>query len=280
MTQMTGTIRLDRDVVLVEGAEAIDFVHGQVSQDVASLAVGESVLSFLLHPQGKVEALMRISRLGEDSLVLDLDAGQGTTMVESLGRFKLRTRVEFSTLDWSVTAVLGADSAAVADATGTELVVSSLLGAAAGSDLIGPDPALDGVPEMTRNDYEYARVRAGFPIMGVDINESSIPNESGILESAVSFTKGCYRGQELVERINSRGGNRRLLQSLATTEAPPVGSVLMSGSREVGSVTSSASGEPDLVLAYVRGDVDPGDQVTIVWIDDAGHTHSALTSKP
>lgn len=254
-----------RDVVLAEGPDAVEYLHGQLSQDVTDLAVGVSRLSFLLQPQGKVDALLRITRVGEDRFVLDTDAGHGETMVASLARFKLRTRIEFTPVAWSMLVVVGDDARSVAErATGVEVTADSLLGEV-GVDLLGPAPALDGVDELPADAYERLRIAAGFPRMGVDLDEGSIPNESGLVEQAVSFTKGCYRGQELVERIHARGGNRQLLRVVSAPADVPPGAVLRAGEREVGRVTSVAPGDPLLALAYVRGDVAADATITAEW---------------
>lgn len=262
---------LERDVVLAEGPEAATYLHSQVSQDVEDMVVGDSRLTFLLQPQGKIDALLRITRTGDETFVLDTDAGHGEAMTASLARFKLRTKVEFTPLEWGVSALVGDDASSAADgASGVEVVVSSLLGDEHGVDLLGPAPVLTGAAELSADDYERLRVEVGFPIMGVDIDEGAIPNESGLVDRAVSFTKGCYRGQELVERIHARGGNRQLLRVLVASDGVPVvGSTVRAGDRDVGRVTSVAGGDPVLAMAYVRGDVEQDEPLTVVH-DDAG----------
>lgn len=264
---------------MATGPEAASFLHGQVSQDVTNQDVGESRLSFLLQPQGKLDTVLRITRIGEESFVLDTDGGYGSVMTESLFRFKLRTRVEFEASDWSVLAVFGADSEEISLAQGSEIVVDGLFGDNTGVDLIGPNPRIEGAIELTAEQYERLRIQAGFPLMGLDLDTKSIPNETGLVERAVSFSKGCYRGQELVERIHSRGGNRKLLQRLDLGNAMPIpGAVIMDADRVVGTVTSVSFGEPTLALGYVRGDVDHAGGVTVVWDGDNGETHRAAAT--
>jgi folate-binding protein YgfZ len=261
MTSELFTRQLDRDVIIAKGPEAIFYLHSQLSQNIDDMVVGDSRLSFLLQPQGKVDALLRVSRTGEETLLLDTDAGFGESMVASLARFKLRTKVEFEPVDHQVVSVFG--EGAREACSGDVVVVDGLIPGSV--DLIGQTPVVAGATEMSVAELERRRVASAFPIMGIDIEEGAIPNESGLVERAVSFTKGCYRGQELVERIHARGGNRQLLQPLVVDREPGTGAVVRVGDRQVGSVTSVAAGEPVLAMAYVRGDVDPTDELTIVW---------------
>ena len=264
------TFELARDVVLATGEETIDYVHSQVSQNVDDMAIGESRLSFLLQPQGKVDALLRITRLGDSELVLDTDAGFGDAMTDSLARFKLRTKIEFESIDWRVLSVFGdVDGATI---VGAELVVPGLL--AGSQDALGVSPTVADADPMSAVDHERLRIAAAFPKIGVDLDEGSIPNESGLVDRAVSFTKGCYRGQELVERIHSRGGNRQLLQALDVEGLVVVGAKIVSGDREVGSVTSAVDG---LAMGYIRGNVDQAEPLEVVWSAAGSETRAAAT---
>lgn len=115
-----------------------------------------------------------------------------------------------------------------------------------------PDPA-----------EEAERIAAGVPRMGVDLDDSVIPQEAELEVDAVSFTKGCFVGQELVCRIDSRGHVNRFLRRLefAGGEAPSPGAVILAGDREVGSITSAAAGH---ALGFVRREVEPGTEVTVL----------------
>jgi folate-binding protein YgfZ len=119
------------------------------------------------------------------------------------------------------------------------------------------------VPVIGLDAYEVRRIEAGLPRMGAELTERTIPAEAGIVEASVSFTKGCYTGQELVARIDSRGGHvpRRLrgLVMPAGSALPEAGAEIEVGGRARGSVTSAAR-HPDghvVALAYVARDVDP-----------------------
>jgi folate-binding protein YgfZ len=114
------------------------------------------------------------------------------------------------------------------------------------------------------------RVEVGEPMMGRDVDESTIPQEAGPVDDAVDFTKGCYLGQELVARIDSRGHvNRRLCGVVVTTNVvPPEGAELMTGETAVGVLTSPAESlelRAPVALALVRREVDSDDPVVIRW---------------
>lgn len=203
-----------RDVVRVVGPEAETYLQGQLTQDVAAIAPGDSAWSFLLQPQGKVDALVRVTRVGADEFTLDVDAGSGPTVVARLQRFKLRTKADIA------------------------LVEEHAEGA-------GRDDA-----------SERARIERGWPAMGAELDERTIPGETGLVPETVSFTKGCYTGQELVARIDARGNNvpRHLRILRASSGVIEQGAAVVVDAREVGTVTSSVG---DVALAYVGRAVEP-----------------------
>ncbi|HUP84358.1 MAG TPA: glycine cleavage T C-terminal barrel domain-containing protein [Acidimicrobiales bacterium] len=252
----------------MSGPDAVTFLQGQVSQDVAALAIGSSAWSFVLQPQGKVDAWFRATRTADDELVLDVDGGFGDALVARLERFKLRTRADFERLDWRCLAVRGTPPSPRPPAferewsPGGALVLESGWGVA-GFDLLGPDPQPpDGVTGGTVEQYEALRIECGVPAMGRELTDRTIPAEAGVVDRSVSFTKGCYTGQELVARIDSRGGNvpRRLRGLVLDGDGLPAdGTPLTIEGEEVGTVTSAARSErldAAVALAYVKRDVD------------------------
>jgi folate-binding protein YgfZ len=248
-----------RDVVLVEGPEAAAYLHGQVSQDVQDLEVGASRWSFLLEPRGNVEAFLRMTRSGPETFVLDTTAGAGDVLAASLQRFKLRTKAAIAPVDWRMLAVRGDGAAEAARAaTGVELTVAVDWPGQRGVDLLGPDPRVDGVPVLGEAHWERLRVATGMPDVVADL-AGAIPNETELVDLAVSFSKGCYRGQELVERISSRGAQRLLLRRLRFDQEP--------GTRpgDDRSLTSLASvdGGGAVGLGYLRATVEPGTTVDV-----------------
>jgi folate-binding protein YgfZ len=251
-----------RDVLAVTGADAVSYLQSQLSQDITPLAFGDSAWSLLLEPTGKVGALVRVTRTGEAEMVVDVDAGYGEEVRSRLDRFRIRVKAEVALVSWRCIAVRGG-SGMPAPTDGTWMV-PGWWGTADAVDLLGPDPLGPGgieVGDAAR--LEAARVGAGWPAMGREITEQTIPAELGpLLDQAVSFTKGCYPGQELVERMDSRGASApRQLRRLRSEGAPlPDGAPVMVGGREVGRVTSAAGG---LALALVGRAVESGAEADV-----------------
>ena len=220
-----------RDVVQVAGSDAATFLQSQLSQDIRPLTVGESAWSFLLQPAGKIEVLLRIWRTGDDSFVLDTDAGFGEARVARLNRFKIRVKAEISELLWHCIALRG-DGAAEID---------GLASWGGGVDLLGEAPATPRDSEAgSAEDLLAARIDAVWPAMGSEIvSGQTIPGETGIVAVAVNFTKGCYPGQELVERMDSRGASApRSLQRVTVPAGTAVGDAYTIDGQSVGVVTS------------------------------------------
>ena len=253
-------VEIPRDVVRVTGPDAVSFLQGQVSQDVEGLARGASAWSFVLQPQGKVDAWFRITRVDDAELLLDVDGGFGEALVARLERFKLRTKADFELLaDWRCLAVRGGPGPGHAFAPGCGWPGVD------GYDLLGEAPdAPEGVARGTLAQYEALRIECGVPRMGSELTERTIPAEAGaaVIERSVSFTKGCYTGQELVARIDSRGGNvPRHLRGLVLDgdDVPEPGEPVVIEGTEVGVVTSAARSErldALVALAYIKRDVD------------------------
>jgi folate-binding protein YgfZ len=224
----------DRDALLVTGPDAESFLQGQLSQDVAAIPVGASAWSFVLQPQGKVDALVRVTHLDGDTWRLDVDAGWGDAVKARLERFKLRVKVEIE---------------------------------------VDEDPVEALYPD------EPARIEAGWPAMGTELTERTIPAETGLVDRAVSFTKGCFTGQELVARIDSRGGNvPRHLRGVRFPDdstPPAVGADVVVGDKTVGTITSVAGTR---ALAYIGRDVEPPVDATVRW--EGGATAARIETLP
>ncbi len=220
-----------RDVLQVVGPDAATFLQSQLSQDIRPLTVGQSAWSFLLQPTGKVDVLLRVWRDGDDSFVLDTDAGFGEVMVARLNRFKIRVKAEISTLSWNCIAVRGAGAAEVA----------GLASWSDGVDLLGESLSAPGAADAgSSGDLLAARIAATWPAMGSEIVPGeTIPSETGVIGVAVNFTKGCYPGQELVERMDSRGAAPpKLLQRITVAAGTAVGDPYTVEGATVGVITS------------------------------------------
>jgi len=266
-----GAVELPRDFVRAAGPDVIRFLQGQLSQDVAGLAAGASTWALLLQPQGKVVAFLRVLRLDDEVFVLETDAGFGAAVIERLNRFKLRVACDLDPLDWRCVAVRGpASHRAVEQGVGT--VVLADWPGLPGADLVGESPAAPStVPVCSIEAYEVVRIEAGIPVMGREIDDRTIPAEVGVVDRSVSFTKGCYTGQELVARIDSRGGNvPRHLRGMIICDgaSPPAGATLEVDGKVVGELTSvavSPGRASTVALALVRRAVEAPAEVLVAW---------------
>lgn len=240
---------IERDVITATGPETEAFLQGQLSQDVAAMAVGDSAPSFLLQPMGKVDAWLRVTRTADDTYLLDVEVGHGEATLTRLNRFKLRTK---SDLTLETTPVKAVRSAA-GPVEVPEGAVAVSWGAISGYDVFGAAALEADEVEASAEDYETLRVVAGVPAMGSELTEDTIPAEAGVVDQSVSFTKGCYTGQELVARIDSRGGNVPKHLRGVVGDGLTVGAAIVVDGDEVGTVTSVADG---VGLAYVKRAVE------------------------
>jgi folate-binding protein YgfZ len=253
-------VEVARDAVQVSGPDALTYLQGQVSQELRPMAVGASRWTLLLLPNGRVDVLARVWHTDEETFVLDTDGGFGDELLARINRFKIRVKADVEPLAWRCLAVRGADGEAPTD------------GAVVGwwdrdFDLLGPDPQPpDGIAAGSAADLEEARIEAGWPAMGAEIVPGEqIPAEIGVVPVAVDFKKGCYPGQELVERMDSRGADApRRLRILTVAEGAergdPVGDVgvltSVCGTRALGYIKRGAEvGDPPPHLGAIVRDV-------------------------
>jgi tRNA-modifying protein YgfZ len=271
-----------RDLVEVSGPEAGRYLQGQLSQEVVAMPVGSSTWSLLLQPTGKVDAWLRVHRVTEEDYALDVDQGWGDVVVARLRRFLLRTKAEIR--EPVVRRVLATRHVASRVAIGATPVGADggwLAGvvvgpAVAGIDRIVPDDAeLPDQPLVPEAALERHRVAHGVPRMGAELDDATIPAEGGqwLVDASVSFTKGCYTGQELVARIDSRGSTvprpvRLLRLDLGPTDDRALlGASVRHDGADVGRVTSAvpalADHQPALALAVVARSVPVGASVVV-----------------
>lgn len=229
----------DRDVVRVEGADAGMFLHSQLAADVAALTVGDSAHSMLLDPTGHVVALLRVVRHDEHLYTLDVEAGHGATVIERLRRFVLRSHLEMAPSDWCVRAWRGPGAvSAVGDVRGR---CTPGWPSDDAVDVVGAKvsmPAVADAVETEAGHIEALRVDARWPAFGIDVLAGDVPATSGVLRAAVSFTKGCYPGQELVERMDSRGAGAPVQLRVVPKDRLVPGARLEVDGTDVGTVTS------------------------------------------
>lgn len=248
-----------RDVVVVEGPDAEKYLQGQLSQDVAAIAVGDWAWSLLLAPQGKVEAWLRVSRPTAERFELDVETGFGAAVAARLGRFMIRTDATITENIRPMTAVRGVD---------VDGAAPILWPGVLGGDVIGAAPS--GIDEGTADQLERIRVESGAPAMGSELDAEVIPAEAGqwLVDASASFTKGCYVGQELVARVDSRGSNTpRHLRVIELDEpgvsigAELIGAELIDANGAVAGTITSVSG--DRALAYIHRRTDESAPLTV-----------------
>jgi folate-binding protein YgfZ len=281
LTEDAGALRRPgRAVILLEGAEAREFLQGQLTNDIEALESGHGCYAALLDHKGKLRTDMRVLRTAADALQVDCDplgraALMHTFQTYSLGR-DVRTRDV--TEEHALLSVLGPVADRALDATPgpeehahvegehgryarTDLGID-LFVAAAEVDAVAEAMGLTSVSEDAA---ECVRIESGRPRLGVDMDSSTMPQEAGINERAVSFTKGCYVGQETVARLHYRGRPNRHLRGLRLDAPAQRGDAVKLGDRQVGTVSSACESpvRGPLALALIRKEAEPGQPVTV-----------------
>lgn len=256
------------DLVWFGGADAVTFLESLISQNVIDQEPGTVRRSFLLGPKGKLTAVMWVLR-DTDRVGLVTDAGYGQIVADTLSRYRIRVDVTIEHDPRRLTTIVGPESPSVAGWSDTGELV-------AGLPLPGNTRSITtsdiDIPKVGALAWTAVRVEAGEPVMGVDIDEKTIPQESGLVPSAVDFDKGCFLGQELVARIDSRGHvNRRLMGVMVTTNIlPPAGAEVVVDDKVVGALSSpceSLSLRSPIGLAMIRSEVEAGQRVILRWDD-------------
>ncbi len=230
-----------RDYVRVQGPDAADFLQRMVSNDVLAAEWCEALL---LTPRARVIAPMTIWRRGDDDFLLLTEPGLGEPLRAALLRARFAARCEIEPEEHVSTVVLG----------GASGIPTADYGVPAVEVLDADDLPAEVVPE---EELERLRILARTPRYGREIDERVLPAEAGLDERAISFTKGCYPGQEPVARLRYRGHANRTLRVLELEEghAPAYDAEVAHEGKAVGRITSAV---PGLALAYVRVEV-PGD---------------------
>jgi folate-binding protein YgfZ len=278
-----------RGKLRLTGAEAAEFLQGQVTNDVESLAPGSGCYAALLNHKGKVRLDMRVLR-GDDWIWIDTEPGAAAPMAHTVQMYGIGrdVRAEDVTESEAILSLLGPAARSRLDAEPPDEESSFVRGehglyvaTAFGVDVICPAAEAEavrvalGVEPVSDEAAECLRIEAGRPRFGVDFDSDTIPEEAGLNERAVSFTKGCYVGQETVARLHYKGKPNRHLRGLALSEPVPSGSELRLGDRAVGtvgSVTTSPVHGP-IGLALVRREAAPGDRLEVA---DSGATAAVV----
>lgn len=254
---------IERDVILVEGTDAASYLHTQLTQDVEGLEIGQSAWAFLLEPKSEIIALLRVTSLTDGKVALDLPVGLGPPVRKHIDAFLFRMDVRFSEDRWRGFSLRGPGTDRT-EVSGS-IVMRGPWPGCEGVDVLGTDVVIpEGVDEMSPSELDALRIRLGWPST-VDFDEKTTPAMTGIVDHAVSFTKGCYTGQEFVARVHYRDVDppRRLVQiGFHPLTRPAVGDPILLEGEEVGALTSVSEHQP-LALAFVNRGVDVPGEATL-----------------
>jgi tRNA-modifying protein YgfZ len=291
--------RSERGKLALTGEEAVEFLNGQVTNELSTLVPGDGCYAAFLSHKGKMLGDLRVIAVGAgpedpiEELLLDTERVALQALFDMIRRYQVGYRVQLHkrTLESALLSLIGPGSHALLDRV-TESSSSPqsaehnhLSGVIEGRAvrLIATDVGVDLLCEATDRDRvwralidggaqqvselaaEVLRVEHGRPRFGLDIDESTIPQEAGLNERAVSFTKGCYVGQETVARLYYRGKTNRQLRGLCLSDTVACNEALHFGGRRVGTLGSSVLSPTfgPIGLALLRREAEPGATITV-----------------
>jgi len=208
----------------VSGPDAADYLNRMLSNDVLALAPGDACYALLLTAKARIIAPLRVLRRGDDDFLLITEPELGERVRVELFRFRFAAKAEIEPEEHEAWLVLGGDEVL--------------------------DARPDGI-DVGEEEVERWRIEEGIPRWGRELDETILPAEAGLTETHVSFTKGCYPGQEPIARQHYRGKVNRRLRVLEVEAAQP-GDEIHLGEKVVGRVTSAVRG---VALGYVRVEV-------------------------
>lgn len=297
--------KLDRSLLAVTGPQRAKFLHNVLTNDVAGLLPGQGRPAALLDVKGHVVALIRVLVGSEQDIVLELPADRLVRVQDLLEHYRVAAPVRFRALDGAVFGLWGPDAAAVLERLGSvppmnaeahvfATVEGHVLHLVRASDMPQggfvihvPNEAVSagvrallraGATEGHREELDAFRIEEGLPWYGADVTEANLLHESGLVKTHHSSTKGCYIGQEVIARLEARGGNvNKMLRGLRlSAPAAPGDLVADEDGKELGRVTTSATSARfgPIAMAYVhRSRFDPG---TILQVRNQAATVVAL----
>jgi folate-binding protein YgfZ len=281
--------RSRRGKLRLRGGEAAEFLQGQVTNDVEALAPGRGCYAALLTHKGKVRADMRVLR-GDDWIWLDTEPGLEGLLRQTVQMYGIGRDVSAAdeTAERAILSLLGPAARAALDAEPPAEEHSFVAGEHGlyvathlGVDVICRAADADsvrialGVEPVSDDAAECLRIESGRPRFGADFDADTIPEEAGLNERAVSFTKGCYVGQETVARLHYKGKPNRHLRGLRLSDAVAPGAELRLGDRAVGRLGSVAVSpvHGPIGLAVVRREAEPGAELAV---GDSGATAAVV----
>jgi folate-binding protein YgfZ len=278
--------RSGRGGIAVVGPDGAEYLQGQLTNDVESIAVGDGQYAALLDRKGHMQTDMRVLRPASDEILLDFEPAAHEAALRHLKMYSVGRDVQIvdATEERAIVSLIGPRAAEIAgtpplpefaNETASVAGIPVLaVGTRDGIDLFLPIGDRDrllaaltdaGAVEVSPEAGEIVRVEAGVPRFGAEMDSATMPAEAGIVEDAVSFTKGCYIGQETVARLHYKGRPNRHLRGLRLSGAADPGAPLRLGEKEVGTlggaVVSPALGP--IGLAIVRREAEPGAELSV-----------------
>ncbi len=239
-----------RSYVAVRGPDAASYLERMLSNEVEALPVGEACQALLLTAKARLVALTTVWRRGADDFLLLTDPATGEALRTALTRTRFAARCEITAEEHVSTLVLGLDTGGIPN---RDYGIAAV-------ELLDAEPPAAAEP-IDADGLERLRILARTPAVGRELDERVMPAEAGLDERAISFTKGCYPGQEPVARLHYRGHPNRTLRvlELEGDELPEYDAELSLDGKVVGRVTSTAP-DPEhgiVALAYVRREITP-----------------------
>jgi folate-binding protein YgfZ len=274
-------------VVVVRGSEAADYLQGQLTNDVEALAPGAGCYSALLDRKGHMQGDMTVLRRSDDEFLIATVDQARAAVVRHLDMYRIGRDAELEDITDSHTAIsvigpaaasrLGLAPLALEHANREETIGQTTTVVAAtdvGVDLFFGSRSRDavvaalgaaGIEPVSGEAAEIVRVESGRPRFGAEMTTKTLPQEAGINERAVSFTKGCYIGQETVARLHYKGKPNRHLRGLRLEAPAQVGDAVRLGERELGAVGTAvlSPARGPIALAILRREAEPGATVEV-----------------
>jgi folate-binding protein YgfZ len=271
--------RSARGKLRLTGGEAVEYLQGQVTNDIETLEPGSGCYAALLNHKGKMLADMRVLR-GEDFLLVDTEPEGLPALKRNASMFSIGRDVHHEDLtdELAILSLIGPEARArlgnpppEAEHAFTQGEHGLYVATDLGVDVICPAAEAGAVREalgvegVSEEAAECVRIESGRPRFSIDVGNDTIPQEAGLNERAVSFTKGCYVGQETVARLHYKGKPNRHLRGLRLVEPVERGAEIRFGDRVVGEIGSTAVSPANgpIALALVRREAEPGAQVQV-----------------
>jgi folate-binding protein YgfZ len=279
--------RSGRGKLTVKGPDAAEYLQGQLTNDIEALDTEQGCYAALLDRKGHLQADMRVLHLHAGEFWLDVEPETTARVLKHLRTYSIGREVEITDVGdlWVITSVIGPAAGRVAGferlapehaqgfrnwegvevlAVATDLGLDLITSADATETLLGLLRTA-GAVEVTEDAAEILRIESGRPRFGRELSEAVMPAEADLEERAISFTKGCYIGQEPVARLHYRGKPNRLLRGLRLSAAAEPGQTLRLGERELGRI-GTAGISPALgpiALAVLRKEAEAGATVEV-----------------